>query len=172
MLSLIVIKGSEHLPISVNDAKLFLKITHSEEDHLIQRMIEAASTSFESYTSKALLVKQWKATYATPTHVELFLPVRYVQKINSITLVTPCSSKYELQHKSFCLIGDKVIFRTATMGELMEIQFEAGIAYTPDELASDIQEALMEHVAHMYEHRSSSNVFHLSRYNIFMERKI
>ena len=170
MQSLIVTKRSKYSVISVNDAKHFLKITTPEEDILIERMIEAASTSFESYTSRPLLVKEWKVTYKRTTHVELILPVRYVQKVKSINLTTACGNKQELPPKAFCLMGDnRLLFRTLTMSELMEILFEAGMAHTPEELPANIKEALLEHVAHMYAHRSSCKPFPLRRYDSFRE---
>lgn len=48
------------LPVSLADAKTYLRIDHSDEDSLITSLIIAAADWLEAYTHRGLLTQQWQ----------------------------------------------------------------------------------------------------------------
>tara|TARA_A100000171_G_scaffold16805_1_gene15281 strand:- start:619 stop:1251 length:633 start_codon:yes stop_codon:yes gene_type:complete len=46
-------------PITLEQAKVFLRIDHTEDDHLIRRLIKTARQSIESFTGRALIRQCW-----------------------------------------------------------------------------------------------------------------
>lgn len=97
-------------PITLADAKLHLRVTHTEEDGRIASMIEAARRRCEAETRRALVTQTWDLTLPFWPGVgnsvvtsgpewpwmgrggRIILPKPPLQSITSITYLTPAGS--------------------------------------------------------------------------------
>lgn len=59
-MALTLIKAPESEPISLDMAKLYLKVDHASEDSLIEGMVRAARQAVEAFTAKTLMYSQWR----------------------------------------------------------------------------------------------------------------
>lgn len=71
-------------PVSLADAKLQCRVTHSEEDDLINGLIAAAVSMVEDYCGRALLEQTWRLTLDQFAE-RIVLPRGPVQEIETFT---------------------------------------------------------------------------------------
>lgn len=162
------------LPISLKEVKDYLKISHSEEDELLNEMIKTASIRFEKYTSQALLMQTWQVTYRQCARVSLTLPISPAQeivqiKLTSLTghLTTFDKSCYELDTKM-----NELVFDIYPYSYLLRIEFKAGYGTKAEDIPTDIKSAILSHLAHAYEHRGVDIDHLFSAYDEFKTYKL
>lgn len=74
------------LAVSVADQKSYMRVTHSDEDTLIQSLIEAATAHAEFVTGRATITQTWKLTL--PSWPEIFrVPMPPLQSVSSLKYV-------------------------------------------------------------------------------------
>ncbi|MCP4924068.1 MAG: hypothetical protein GY915_08595 [bacterium] len=78
-MGLSILKACEALPVSLIEAKVFLRIDTDEEDFLLHTLIETAAQSVEAYTSCALLTQTWRFT-TTGSHALRLSDLGYVSE--------------------------------------------------------------------------------------------
>lgn len=94
-------------PISLDEAKTYLRVTHSSEDALISTLITAARQACEAETGRSLVTQTWAKTIDLfPDAIELPYPpvvsISSVQYIDATTALTTTLSpeSYTLDNKS------------------------------------------------------------------------
>lgn len=85
-LKLVTAPASE--PITLAQAKTFLRVEHSGDDEPITRAITAARLAAEQYCKTAFLPQTWDYIKANPHPTRLHLPFGPAQSITSVTLTT------------------------------------------------------------------------------------
>jgi uncharacterized phiE125 gp8 family phage protein len=91
-------------PVTTAEAKLHLRVSHSDEDTHIARLVAAARRRCETETRRALVTQTWELTLQDwPCDERIILPLPPAQSITSITYVdsngatqTIASSVYKL----------------------------------------------------------------------------
>lgn len=73
-------------PLSTTEAKLHLRVDHSDEDTLIANLIEAARQTIEERTGRALITQTWALSLDTLPYGEreLFLPRPPLQSVTHL----------------------------------------------------------------------------------------
>ena len=61
-------------PLSLTDAKAYLKVDHTDEDALITQMVREARSWVETFTGRALIDQTWKFTIESFPTTDLHLP--------------------------------------------------------------------------------------------------
>ena len=76
-------------PITLTEAKLYLRVTHAAEDALITSLIAAARQWVETYTRRALCTQTWDLRYAgfPDRWRALVVPHAPLQSVTSITYI-------------------------------------------------------------------------------------
>lgn len=158
------ITGPAVEPISVDQAKLFLRETNTDEDTYIATLISVARETVEEFTRRALLTQTWKLTmdrFPEGTSIELerspLVSVESVQYWPS-----DGSDQVALDPGSYLvipgLIPGLIQFRgsvisrwpgTDIRGDAVEISFTAGSAVAPFRA----QQAIYMTIANWYENR-------------------
>lgn len=72
-------------PLSTAEAKSHLKVTHSNDDTLIDGYVEAACDAFERSTGRAFISQTWYLYLDQWPKTEIQLPFPIATKVNSIT---------------------------------------------------------------------------------------
>jgi len=101
-------------PLTLTEAKLYLRVDQSTEDNLISGMVVAARQWVETYTRRALVTQTWDFRYESfmDTRQPLILPKAPLQSVTSITYLdedgvsqTLASSNYSVRTLSGATAG-------------------------------------------------------------------
>lgn len=132
-------------PISLAEAKAFLRVDHDEEDTLIQTLIVSARERLEAHLSLAMILRAFQ--YVTATNGTAALPRWPVSTIDQVIF-----DGVETQ--------DAVINRlsrpatvTVCAAEEAQITFTAGFGPNPEDVPAPLRQAMLLLVAQGFEHR-------------------
>jgi uncharacterized phiE125 gp8 family phage protein len=144
-------------PVSLAEAKLFLRVDNTDEDTLITELITVARRAAEEYIGKSLITQSWKIAYDEYVDECVNLPHGPVQSITSVkrfdrddTETTIASSVYYLTAKK-----NMLIFDTAQLGHRIEIIYQAGYSNASD-VPEPIKQGILSHIAGMYDGREEA----------------
>lgn len=155
-------------PISLAEAKLFLRVDHSDEDDLISALVTASRQILEQETRRCFLATSLRATY--PVWEErMYLPR---SPLSSVTAVKYYDDANELQTLSsdYYLVEDEEIqpsislrygysWPTTYSRPLpIHVEFDAGYETVP----GPIVQAMYLLIGDMYEHREAQSELKLS----------
>lgn len=166
-------------PVTVQEAKDFMHVTHTREDALIQHFIKAARKRIEKYTGRALIERNLKAHSEIPLRC-FFLPrsnvsgvidfqynyvdsageiqSRSLTAVDDYTINTPSvPAKIELTDDAWTLMASSFPYRA--MNDLT-ITFTAGYG-TAAAVPEDIKLAIFLLVGHWFNRRESHSLLDL-----------
>lgn len=138
-------------PVSLTDAKKWMRIDYSEDDVLIQNLVESARKHIEKLTGLSLVNKQIRANIElcgnVPNVWMVDLPYGPLVCVDSVKYKTGINSYDTLtKNDDFEVIGGKLWMYTQGY---YTITYQAGFGTLPDDLANDI----LTLTAWMYENR-------------------
>lgn len=141
-------------PLSLAEAKLFLRVEHSTDDALITRAITAARQAAEEHMRLVLLAQDYR--YETGEIFSVIaLPVGPAQSIDAITAIDAEGEETVLDEDSYRLTldGYGVIFSSLPMAETLVIEFSAASASSAEDVPAMIKQGILHHVAALVEQR-------------------
>lgn len=142
-------------PISLAEAKLFLRVDHSDDDALIATLISAVRSHAEEYLRKSLASQTWKLTYEDYAPLCTPLPHGPVMEILSVirrdrqgiaTIVD--AATYHLNARA-----DQLHFDSMVMAYEVEVLYEAGYGEV-EEVPASVRQGMLLHLATLYENRT------------------
>jgi uncharacterized phiE125 gp8 family phage protein len=162
------------LPITLESAKDFLKITNTKEDELIITLIKSATKIFEGYTGRALIFQDWQVSCKQFAKQSTTLPIRPAVEILKVELVNYYHQSVLFQPKHYILEpnSSELFFKVIPFANNVKIEYVAGYGDTPDSVPFEIQTALLSHVAFMYDNREAVHLFDLRMYDQFKNMRI
>ena len=110
----VLVTAPQMEPLTLKEAKLYLRVDQSTEDNLISGMVVAARQWVETYTRRALVTQTWDFRYESfmDTRQPLILPKAPLQSVTSITYLdedgvsqTLASSNYSVRTLSGATAG-------------------------------------------------------------------
>jgi uncharacterized phiE125 gp8 family phage protein len=137
--------------VTLEEAKLHLRVDGTEEDNLISDLIVAASQKAEEYTRRAFITQTWELAVDAVYGV-LYLPRPPVQAVEAVTLdgevVAP---------ENYALMGPealhvKVPLYAVNPGGAV-IRYKAGYGDAASDVPQAIRQAILMLVGHLYEAR-------------------
>ena len=151
-------------PVSLADAKLFLKIEHDDDDDVIAALIAAARVHVEAQTRRALIDQTWRLVRdAWPSGGRLpILPVP-LKDVTAIRVFDADGAPQVLDTGDFDIdtVSAPAILAFArgaprAPGKLtagIEIDVAAGYGDAPEDVPQPLRQAIRMLVAHWYENR-------------------
>lgn len=141
----------EEEPVTLTEAKAFLRIEHMADDAAITRAVVAAREAAEQYLRVALLPQEWSYAMACPSHSLVRLPLGPAQSITEISAVDEEGESSEVDGDQYRLTldGFGVIFETLPDAEQVIITFEAALALSAEEVPALIKQGMLHHMAAM-----------------------
>lgn len=141
-------------PLSLAEAKLYLRVDGSAEDSLITDMIVAVREAAEEYLHKSLITQSWQMTFENYAPGCVALAKGPVQSIASVktrsqTAVEATVSE-ELYHLS--AVEDALHFESTILAHEVEITYVCGYGDAEDVPAS-VRQGMLLHLAALYEDR-------------------
>ena len=137
--------------VTLQAAKDYLRVDYSEDDTLIQSLIDTARIRLEQYASVAMTARTLKVV----AYVDEFIELPYAP-INTISLVEYWDGEdwVAMTVGDYRVLGDtykKVYFTSPIMSEF-RFTYTCGYATTPESMKT----ALLKMVGDLYEYRESS----------------
>lgn len=158
-----LLAGAAEEPVSLVEAKGFLKVDDSAEDGLIATLIGAARMHVEGVTGRALLAQSWRIVLdAWPSDGQVKLPVAPFMALTEITAYDVAGSGHVVPLAQFLREPDRLLLPPTVAGmpvlrerQGLEIDYVAGFGTEPGEVPADIRQALLLLVAYWFEHRDA-----------------
>lgn len=154
-------------PVTVDEAKAFLRIDHTDEDALLASLIATSRLHIEAALDIALITQKWSWRLdAWPSATLASLPLRPVQSVEAVRVTVANGAVETLSPEQFVLdaasMPPRLISTTgawprpgvAAMG--IEVAFTAGFGDAASDVPEPIRQALLMLVGHWYEHRSDT----------------
>lgn len=153
LLRLITAPTSE--PVSLTQAKTFLRVEHTADDTLISSAIAAARYAAESYLRAALLPQTWEYTVANPNGAEIRLPFGPAQSITSITLTNEAGTTTTMASGNYRLSVDgfTVLLANPPSIEKLKVTYSASSYTSSSAVPALLAQGMLHHIAAMYENR-------------------
>lgn len=143
-------------PLTLAEAKLYLRVDGSAEDALITDLIAAAREHAEQALHKSLMTQSWKLVFDGSAPLCTPLPRGPVSAITSVTLLDEEANQTVLDSSAYALSGaqDMLVFDSAPSSHRIEIIYVAGYGDAED-IPRPIVQGIRMHLASMYERRES-----------------
>jgi uncharacterized phiE125 gp8 family phage protein len=154
-------------PITLEEAKAWIKVVHSDEDEIISNLINVARMECERETGFALITQTWDMQLDYwPDGSWLEMPKPLLQEVTSVEylnadgdLVVFPSTSYRVDTAS--VPGRLILVSSegwpASLGEpsSIKIQFVAGYGDAPADVPIDKRHGMLVRVGDLYDHRET-----------------
>ena len=158
-----LLAGPAQEPVSLGEAKAFLKIDDHAEDELITTLIGAARLHVEAVSGRVLLAQSWRLLLdAWPENRAVKLPVGPLLSVTAINAIDGNGASHALGLGQFGRGHDGIMVPRTVFGmpllqerQGIEIDFIAGFGEEPDTVPADLRQALLVLVAYWHEHRDA-----------------
>ena len=156
--SLTLVTAPTAEPVTLAEAKTFLRIEHTADDAVITRAISAAREAAEQYLRCALLPQTWDYTIAHPYRCEVRLPFGPAQSITSVISYNEAGATTTLATTAYSLSvdGSRVMFTNAPSAAKLVIRYSASLAADVATLPALIKQGMLHHIAAMLEQREGA----------------
>lgn len=163
MMTCYLLAGPASEPISLAEAKAFLRVPDDAEDGLIATLIAAARIHIESVAGLALITQSWRLVLDEwPANRLVQVPMRPLQSVTAITAYGEDGEGSALALPQFAwdAQGVRIPNPIAGMPVLqphfgIEIDVVTGFGPTPEDVPAPLRQALLLLVGHWYEHRDA-----------------
>jgi uncharacterized phiE125 gp8 family phage protein len=155
-------------PVTLEDARLHLKVDTSDDDALITRLITAARARAEWHTGRALNTQWWILWLdCWPQRGVIDIPLPPLQSVASITIYAPDDSASMLDPATYQvdavsaparLTLKSTVSRSDNLREIdaVAVAFTAGYGDVSDDIPAGFRAAILELIAFLYEHRGEA----------------
>ena len=158
-----LLAGPAEEPVSLAEAKAFLKVDGSAEDGLITTLIGAARLHVEGVTGKALLAQSWRVVLDDwPENGVVKLPVSPLISVTGIVATDDHGGSHDIALAQFLSEPDRLLVPRVVVGmpvlqerQGLEIDYVAGFGTEREDVPADLRQALLGLVAHWFEHRDA-----------------
>jgi uncharacterized phiE125 gp8 family phage protein len=153
-------------PVSLEEAKAQCRIDHDFEDTLLTLLIEAATGHHQRVTGRAFVTQTWRAYFPAFSSEPLWLPLRPVQSITSISYFDENDDSQIASSGLYALysanIGPHIRLTTGSVwptsyerNDAVAVTFVAGYG-DPEDVPAEICQAILLLVSTLYENRESN----------------
>lgn len=144
-------------PITVSDAKSYIRIGHGKDDTIISGLIQAERKNLENQANRSFIT-QTKIYRTDQLKTETKLPYGPVQSITSVATIDSAGSTSDIDTSDYYQASDRLVFEEAPPVEErevlgFEVKYQTGFSDSAAGVDEDIKTALKDQVAHRYEMR-------------------
>lgn len=145
-------------PLSLAEAKLYLRVDGTEEDALITELIIAVRRAAEQYLRRTLVTRRWRLVYDGYAPEVARLPMGRVSSVVSVTEIAEGGATTSVDSALYALNAARtaLCFSACILAHQVEILYEAGY---PDAatVPSSFKQGMLAHLAELYDGRSSAS---------------
>jgi len=156
-------------PITLETAKLFLRIDHADEDGLITDFIQSARIQIETLCRQTLITRSQRLTLTPPFDRALSLNVAPIQSVDKVTLhlVEDATESVPLENSIVNLRSAPATLTPKTLGlfgwnkrsdiQAITVEVTAGYGDTVADVPMPLRQAMLLLVGQAYEYRAGQN---------------
>lgn len=166
-LTLVTPPASE--PITLSQAKTFLRMEHTAEDATVALAITTARQYAEQYLRTVLLPQTWEYHAANPACAVVSLPIGPAMSVVSVTQTGEAgnSSVMEAVNYHLSVDGRQVHFTTAQTIEKLTVRFVAGAYAAVTAIPAPLIQGMLYHCAAMLEQRDGQTGIPMQSVNLY-----
>ena len=144
-------------PITLSEAKTFLRVDGSAEDTLLGDMIKAVRIAAEDATGKSLITQSWKITYADHAPCDVPLPYGPVQSVTSVKCFSEAGEETTMNAELYHVhpAGERLVLETVVSGHRIEVVYVAGFGDAATDVPMNIRQGMLIHLLHLYAQRDT-----------------
>lgn len=152
-------------PVSLTEAKLHLRVEHTDEDTLISNLISAAREHAESFQNRAFITRTYDLFLDNWPSRSFTLPQGPIQEILSIGYFNENGEEGQVDPGAYSLDSEGHIYlksgkswpNIVTLQEKdgVKISYKAGISDDADNIPRYIKQAMLLMIAHWYAYREA-----------------
>lgn len=150
-----IINAPGDQPITLQDAKDYLRVDGVAEDRLIRRLIANATNACQEFSNRTFIETGYGLTFDAAAAADYTLNVDHSPIIDHAVVATLAGQPLTLDA---CLDGYKLILKDVPKDAHVTITVNAGYTDDPDLLPAALAQAVMTLVAHWYENRDQADV--------------
>ncbi len=158
-----LLAGPAEEPVSLADAKAFLRVDDTAEDGLITTLCSAARLHVESVTGRAMLFQSWRLVLdGWPTERSIPLPVGPVESLTAVTAFDLDDEPHELDLDQFSVQAGRLMLPRSIDGAPalrerlgLEIDYVAGHGEDAAAVPADLKQACLTLVGYWFENRDA-----------------
>lgn len=156
--------GPDVEPVSLDEAKAHLRVTHAEEDSIIDGLITAARVTVETITRRSLISQTWQLTLDQfPLGPQIKLPHSPVIAVQSVEYIDENGATQEMDASKFWLdkasspaklvLKDGETYPSTQIGRpnCVVVTYQAGYGDQATHVPAPIRHAIKLMVAHLFE---------------------
>lgn len=151
------VSGPSGEPLSLSDAKAFLRIEHAEDDAVISRAINAAREAAEEQMQRVLLPQSY--CYMTGARsCMVVLPVGPAQSVSLVQWMDAQGNATTIENTQYRLTidGFGLLLNTLPPGVQLAVTYSASSAATAEEVPALVKQGMLHHIAAMLEQRQGT----------------
>jgi len=162
-----VLEGPAGEPVSLAEAKAYLRVEHDAEDALIVSLVAAAGEAVERLTGRALLTRRLRET-APVAHVRggrlrlSFSPMLDLERVEIDGAAVEAASETD---------PAAVVFAAAPAGDSLKVEYRAGYA-DAESLPPALRDAILAMVAAAYDARAGIDPAAAPSLRLFREPRL
>lgn len=144
-------------PVSLAEAKLYLRVDVNDDDALIGQMIVTARRAAEHYLRRSLVIRQWRLLYDDAAPATLRLPMGPVSAVVSVTKIAEDGSTAAVNAALYRLNAacTELGFEQTVYAHRVEILYNAGYG-AASAVPASIKQGMLAHLAEIYDGRSQA----------------
>lgn len=165
-MSQFLLEGPSQEPVSIADAKHWLRVEHAQDNDLIGALIVSARMLVEQTTRVLLLSQRWRITCVAALAGDgIELPLAPILSVDQVRLQPLAGASFTLDAASWRLdrAGDVarlelLSLTAATFDARIEIDVTAGFGSSAADVPSPLIQAVRMLVARWYDHRGDASI--------------
>lgn len=163
----ILLAGPATEPVSLAEAKAYLRVDTADEDDLVQTLIAAGRVHLEALTRRAMIEQTWRLSLDDwPSGNEVRLPLGPLAALVAVRVYDPDDAATTLTLSQFLVdVGStpgRIVLPPGVEGEplkrdalAIEIDYTAGYGAAATDVPDALRQAMLALVAHWFEHRDA-----------------
>lgn len=146
-------------PVSLDDAKNYLRVDGTDDNALISTLIKAVRYTAEQYLRSSFITQTWKLSLDKYAPSVCRLPMGPLQSITSVKSITRDGTETTLSSSLYFLKAnnDFIEFETPPVGHRIEITYVTGYGDSASDVPAPIAQAMLIHLADIYDGRTGVN---------------
>lgn len=144
-------------PVSLVEAKQFLRIDSAKEDDLINHLIQTTRQMAEKWLGKMLINQQWQMIQRCHGEISFSIIPAAASEITEVyglddngeTLIEPLN--YSVEDS-----GQKIIFKNLCGYEKIKVCYIAGFGAAAEDVPAPIRQGILQAISHLYHHREAT----------------
>ena len=158
----ILLSGPSQEPVTLDDAKAFLRVTHDADDDVIAALIAGARIHIEAQTRRALMTQTWRIVRdAWPPDGRIAVMPVPLRQLVAVRVFKGDGSAQAIAAEEFTLdtasapavISFGAIPSPGRVIAGIELDIECGYGAEPSDVPAPLRQAIRMLVAHWYENR-------------------